>query len=114
MEDNKLKGLLCYLFGWITGIFFYLTSQDPYVRFHAMQSIITFLALTILDIVISFVGSLDGFGLWSMMHLISELVGLVTLGLWILLMVKAYQGERFKLPVIGDFVEKNTNNSINI
>ena len=37
--------------------------------------------------------------------LLFHLIGLVSLILWILLMVKAYQGERFKVPVAGDLAE---------
>ena len=104
MEDNKLKGLLCYLLGWITGIIFYLIDKDSYVRFHAMQSILTFGGLTILDIIVSILGN-AGLGLWLIMGLIRSLIGLVGLVLWIVLMVKAYKGERFKLPIVGDMAE---------
>ncbi len=105
MEDNKLKGLLCYLLGWITGIIFYLIDKDSYVRFHAMQSILTFGGLTVIDIIASVLGSV-GLGLWIIMGLIKDLIGLLSLVLWILLMVKAYKGERFKLPIVGDMAEK--------
>jgi len=104
LEDIKLKGLLCYLLGWVTGIIFFLIDKDPYVRFHAMQSILTFGGLTVIDIIASILGSF-GMGLWVIMHLITSLIGLLSLILWILLMVKAYQGERFKLPIVGDMAE---------
>jgi uncharacterized membrane protein len=102
--DNNLKGLLCYLLGWLTGIIFILIDKDSYVRFHAMQSILTFGGLTVLDIIVSFLGS-AGLGLWLIMGLIRLLIGLVGLVLWIVLMVKAYKGERFKLPIVGDMAE---------
>lgn len=100
LEPN-VAGLLCYLFGWISGLIFFLIEKDDFVRFHAMQSIITFGAITVLSIIfgilflVPFVGAILGAILW---------IG--TIILWILLMVKAYQGERFKLPVIGDLAEK--------
>lgn len=99
LEEN-LAGLLCYLVGWITGLVFFLIDKRPFVRFHAMQSIITFGALTILQWLLVWSGWFVGLA-WFL----SKLVGLVTLALWILLMVKAFQKERFKLPVVGDLAE---------
>ena len=99
MEQN-IAGLLCYLAGWITGlIFFLIEKENKFVRFHAMQSIITFGGLTVLFMVLGFIPILG----WMLIPIIA----LLQLVLWILLMVKAYQGERFKLPVIGDLAEKN-------
>ena len=97
--DPKMAALLSYLFGWVTGLIFYLIEkEDEYVRFHAMQSIITFGALNVLAIV---AGVIPVIGL-----IISILIAPVSLVLWILLMIKAYQGEKYKLPVVGDMAEK--------
>lgn len=85
---------LSYALGWLTGIVFLLIEKDPFVRFHAMQSIITFGILTIL----SFVPVIG----W----ILSPLVMIVGFVLWLVLIFKAYQGEEFKLPVIGDFAKK--------
>src|SRR5712691_5693363 len=104
MAEN-VAGLLCYALGWITGIIFLLIDKRPFVKFHAAQSIVVFGALTILRIgvgmIISF-GGLLGFGLWAA---ISMLIGLVGLVLWILLMIKAYQHDLFKLPVAAGIAE---------
>ena len=98
--DQNVAGLLCYLAGWITGlIFFLIEKENKFVRFHAMQSIITFGGLTMLFMVLGFIPILG----WALF----PILGIVQLVLWILLMVKAYQGEQFKLPVIGDMAEKN-------
>ena len=98
--DQNIAGMLCYLVGWITGLIFFLIEKDnKFVRFHAMQSIITFGGLTMLFMVLGFIPFLG----W----LLFPILGIVQLVLWILLMVKAYQGEQFKLPVIGDLAEKN-------
>ena len=97
--NQNVAALLCYLAGWVSGlIFFLIEKENKFVRFHAMQSIMTFGGLTVLYILLQFIP----FG-WMMI----SLVGLVQLVLWILLMIKAYQGELFKLPVIGDLAEKN-------
>jgi uncharacterized membrane protein len=90
LEEN-VAGLLCYVVGWITGLIFFLIEKDSkFVKFHAMQSIITFGACTIL----------------SFIPIVNWFIGIVALVLWILLMVKAYQGQKFKLPFIGDLAEK--------
>lgn len=85
---------LSYVLGWLTGIVFLLIEKDSFVRFHAMQSVITFGALTILAMV-PFLG-------W----IISPLVMIVGFVLWLVLIFKAYQGEEFKLPVIGELAKK--------
>jgi len=97
--DPKLAGLLCYLLGWITGVIFLVIEKgDDFVRFHAYQSTATFGALFVLGIA---AGWLPVVG--PLLHM---LLGPVTLILWIVLMVKAFQGERFKLPVVGDWAEE--------
>jgi uncharacterized membrane protein len=102
---ENVAGLLCYTLGWITGIIFLLIDKRPFVRFHAAQSIVVFGALTILRIGLGIVlgfGGLIGFGLWAA---ISMLFSLLILVLWILLMVKAYQHELFKLPIAAGIAE---------
>ena len=103
---ENVAGLLCYLAGWITGIIFLLIDKRPWVRFHAAQSIAVFGGLTVIQIALSImsstIGGLLGFGLMSMLGL---LVGLITFILWILLMVKAYQHETFKVPIAVGIAE---------
>lgn len=102
---ENVAGLLCYVLGWITGIIFLLIDKRPFVKFHAAQSIVVFGALTVLRIglwmMIGF-GGFVGFGLWAIMSLLLVLLGVV---LWILLMVKAYQHELFKLPIAAGIAE---------
>ena len=98
--NQNVAGLLCYLAGWITGlIFFLIEKENRFVRFHAMQSIITFGSLTVLFMILGFIPILG----WMVM----PILGILQVILWIVLMVKAYQGELFKLPMIGEIAEKN-------
>ena len=76
-------------------LFLLLEKENKFVRFHAMQSLVVFLALFIISGVISWIPIMG--------VLVSSLISLVGLVLWIILMIKAFQGERFKLPVAGDF-----------
>ncbi len=97
--DENVAGLLSYLVGFITGILFFVLEKDnSFVRFHAMQSIITFGGIFVISLVLGFIPVIG----W----ILALLLPFVALILWILLMVKAYQGERYKLPVIGDIAEK--------
>jgi len=109
MAEN-VAGLLCYVLGWITGIIFYLIDKRPFVRFHAAQSIVVFGGLHIIEIIlgIAFGASLfmTGFAGFSATTAIYGLIGLVSLVLWILLMIKAYGGERFRVPIAADIAEK--------
>jgi uncharacterized membrane protein len=107
LQEN-VAGLLCYLLGWLTGLIFLLIDKRPFVRFHAAQSIVVFGALFIIRLILSFgiMGSgLYGFGLWSM---ISLCVSLITLVAWIVLMVMAYQGKMFEVPVAAGIAKSIT------
>ncbi len=98
MQPN-IAALLSYVLGFITGIIFYLIEKEnKFVRFHAMQAIITFGSLFVLQIVLGFIPVI---GL-----ILLPIVSIASLILWIVLMVKAYQGEKFKLPIVGDIAEK--------
>ncbi len=104
---ENVAGTLCYVLGWITGLIFYLIDKRPYVRFHAAQSIVVFGALHLLSFVLGmvFVATIFAGG-WTLGWTVHMLIDLVALVLWVLLMVKAYQGERFRVPVAADFAEK--------
>ena len=103
---ENIAGLLCYLCGWLTGIIFLLIDKRPWVRFHAAQSIVVFGGLTVirigLGIMSGLIGGLVGYG---MLGLLTMIVGLVTLVLWILLMVKAYKHETFRVPFAADIAD---------
>jgi uncharacterized membrane protein len=81
-----------------------MEKDNKFVRFHAMQSIILFGAITVIDIVLSFIPVIG----W----IFSALIGILAFVLWIVLMMKAYQGQMYKLPVIGDIAEKNSKPSV--
>ena len=100
--DENVAGLLCYVLGWITGLIFFLIDKRPFVRFHAIQSIGLSIALFAVYLVIGV--------LFTMLHFMSmgflalaiyPLLGLVVFALWIFMMYKAYQHEKFMLPIIG-------------
>lgn len=98
LEPN-IAGLLCYVLGWITGIvFLILEKENQFVRFHAIQSIVVFGAITVVNIVLNFIPIIG----W----IIAWLLWVLAIILWIFLMLKAYRGEMYKLPIAGNFAEK--------
>jgi uncharacterized membrane protein len=110
--SENVAGLLCYVLGWLTGIIFYLIDRRPFVRFHAVQSIATFGGLHILRIIL---GAFLGVGWWyggpvgwtglGASAFLLGIISLITFVAWIVCMVRAYQGVRFKLPIVGDIAE---------
>lgn len=97
--DANVAGLLCYVLGWVSGLVFLLTERESkFVRFHAIQSIYVFGILNIAGIILSWIPFIGGFLSW--------IIWLLWVILWILLMVKAYQGKLYKLPWSGNLAEK--------
>lgn len=97
----NVEALLAYLLGFVTGLIFLLIEKkNKFVRFHAMQSIIVFGAIFVAQWIISLLPYLG--------VLLSGLLSLLGVVLWVVLMVKAYQGEMFKLPWAGNVAEKNS------
>jgi len=76
-------------------------SRNRFIRFHSFQCIFLSVALFVIHIVLMFIPIIG----W----LISLFVSLAALVLWIVLLIKAYQGQKFKVPFIGDLAEKQAN-----
>jgi uncharacterized membrane protein len=107
MKEN-VAGLLCYVLGWVTGLIFFFIDKRSFVQFHAKQSIVLFGGLSVLRIILGlFLGvSFMGGGGVSLAVALFDLLYLASVVLWIICMVKAYQGERFRVPVVADFAEQ--------
>ena len=97
--DANIAAALGYIIGILALILFFIEKENRFVRFHALQSTITFGALCIAWIVSL---SIPLFG-WLLAFVVIPPVSVV---LWLLLMFKAYQGEQFKLPIAGDIAEQ--------
>lgn len=119
--DENIAALISYVFGWLSGLVFFLIEKDSkLVRFHAMQSILFCVLVAVLGIalwVVTFLFLLVGAMLPDMMGSLLALLGtfiwllfsIALLIAWILCLVRAYQGQFFKLPVIGNMAEKIVN-----
>ena len=116
--DENVAALLSYILNWVSGLVFFLIEKDSrLVRFHAMQSIlltvlaaVLFIVIWVAYVVLAIIGT-------QLPGIISGLINIVFVLLWlvfwlgiliafILCMVKAYQRQYFKLPIIGNFAEK--------
>jgi uncharacterized membrane protein len=111
MEEN-MACALCYVLGLLTGVLFLVLApynQNRLIRFHAFQSIflnlawiVVFIAISIISIAllpIPFLGAI----LSLLLHMVA---GLGIFILWLMLMYKAYNKERWVLPIIGPLAEK--------
>lgn len=98
--DTNVASALCYLLGIVSAIaFLVLEKEDRDVRFHAYQSLGTFGGLIVVSVAAHFVPLVGG--------LVTLLLSPLSFVLWILLMLKAFQGgEHFRLPVVGDWAEE--------
>jgi uncharacterized membrane protein len=98
--DENVAGALSYALGWITGIGFLLTEPaNKFVRFHALQSVIVFGGLSLAWFIAMSIPLLG----WLIAFVVIPPLSAV---LWLLLMFKAYQGARFKVPFAGNVAEQ--------
>jgi uncharacterized membrane protein len=105
LTDN-VAGMLSYLL--IPAIVFLVLepyNKRRFIRFHSFQCIFLCVALFVLGVAMSILWHIPFLG-WLVLFLLWPLVSLAELILWIILLLKAYQGQMFKLPVIGDMAEK--------
>jgi uncharacterized membrane protein len=105
MTDN-VAGMLAYV-TIIPAIIFLLVApynRNKFVRFHSFQCIFLTVAWIALGIALSIVGAIPVLG-W-MTLLIWPVIGLAGLALWVILLIKANQGQMWKVPFIGDLAEK--------
>jgi uncharacterized membrane protein len=105
LTDN-VAGMLAYVTIIPAIVFLVLEpyNRNRFIRFHSFQNIFFVIAWVVAGVALSFVAAIPVLG-WLTL-LIWPLIGLGGLIVWILLLLKAYQGQMFKLPVIGDMAEK--------
>lgn len=116
--DENVAALLSYVMTWITGlVFFFMEKTSRLVRFHSMQAILLGATAIVLGFVLWFgwiifavVGAMISDVLPALVSLVFGLLLFVFwLGIviaWVMCLIKAYQGQYFKLPVLGNFAEK--------
>jgi len=96
---SNIAATLAYAFGAVSGIVILMIERDDkFVRFHAWQSTLTFLGALLVSLLLS------SFPVLGWLLNIAFTAGLVAL--WVLLMLKAFSGEKFKLPYVGEIAER--------
>ena len=105
---KEVAAALSYVFLFVGGLIFLILEKDPFVRFHAMQSIVASLAFLVLYWILGIISVL--LGMTVLLAWVGPfLKGVLIIGgfvLWLILIYKAYQGEKWQVPYIGKFVEK--------
>ena len=94
---NNVAGALSYVLGPVTGVVFLIIGKGKFVRFHAMQSIVVFIGIFIIQWILTFT------------VILLPIVPLITIGgfvLWLLLIYKAWQGEEWEVPIAGSYARK--------
>lgn len=109
---ERIEGALCYVLWFISGIILLIIEKDnKFVRFHALQSIATFLPLYVIVTEIEKISALtmafqtNIFGMLIYVVISSVLWTLIAI-LWLLLIYKASRGEKYKLPIVGRIAER--------
>jgi uncharacterized membrane protein len=108
--DPRLSSLLCYAAWWMSGlIFLFIEQRHRQVRFHAAQSLILFGGLSALIAALSFLSvamlMISG-GAFQAARVLVYLVWLVAVILWLVLMYRTYNGETWRVPLVGDLAAK--------
>jgi len=95
----NIAGLLCYVGFWITGIIFLvIEKKSQFVKFHAWQSIMTFAVLNVAYLIF--------FRIPVIGWVIAWIISILSFVLWIILIIQAGTGKMWKLPLVGDWAEK--------
>jgi uncharacterized membrane protein len=103
--DPRLSALLSYLFAFVGGIIFFATAKNSYVRFHAMQSILLSATFIVLMIGINIISLIIPF---FVIISFDWILYLIFFAITVVMLIKAYQGSQYKLPILGDLAEKFT------
>ena len=108
--DQQLERLLCYLGWWVTGlVFLFVEREDRDLRFHAAQSLVVFGTISIVFFLWGSATAVVLFWLpqsFQLFQAVGNLLWLATVILWLFLLMKAWRGETWRVPVAGDLALK--------
>jgi uncharacterized membrane protein len=111
LEEN-IAGLLCYAFGWVSGLIFLLIDKRPLIKFHAAQSIAfniaffgVWIVFWVLSMTLTVITAALHFPIGFLSFFLAPVIWVAFIATWIFLMYKAYNREKFKLPIVGNIVE---------
>jgi uncharacterized membrane protein len=108
--DARLSSLLCYLAWWVSGIVFLVIEQrNQVVRFHAAQSIVVFGGVSVVVFLMAMASVLMLFvspGAFQAAYTLSFLLSFAAIALWLLVMLKIFNGESWRVPFAADVAER--------
>ena len=108
--DQQLERLLCYLGWWVTGlVFLFVEREDRDLRFHAAQSLVVFGTISIVFFLWGSATAIVLFWIpqsFQLFQAVGNLLWLATVILWLFLLMKAWRGETWRVPVAGDLALK--------
>jgi uncharacterized membrane protein len=106
--DENLAAALSYVFSFVSGIIvLVLEKENKFVRFHAMQSVLLGVGLAVVNIILNVLGGIPLIGIIPV--LVQSVLGVAALALMVLLFIKAFGHETYKLPILGDVAETQVN-----
>jgi uncharacterized membrane protein len=107
-KTNNVIAALAYVLGVVTGIIFlYLEpyDRDEFVRFHARQSIAFSVAWFALNVIAGVFIAVMPHPLAALINFLQQLMNIGLAIVWVYLMYQAYIGNKFRLPMLADWVE---------
>jgi len=111
-DDSKVLGAIAYFLGFFAILLYLIKKEDKFVKFHSIQSIllnvvwmVVFTVLMIGSMSLTVVTAMMG-GIGGLSMLCLPFVGLGVLVIVLFMMWKAFSGEMYKLPFIGDLADK--------
>lgn len=118
LDGACIAAILSYSLGWFTGLLFFLFGrQHPYVRFHALQSLLFFGAINVVDVAL--LNSIGIFSKFQVFHFLSAFAVLLFLFLncvafigWVVGMIQAARGKYYRLPLVGDLLARHYDSGI--
>ncbi len=115
LNYTSLAAILCYSIGWLTGLLFLLfVRENRFVRFHALQSLIFFGGVNLVDIALIRIGGLHIHYLSVFIVLFFMLLNFVAFVGWLVAIIQASRGQYYRLPFVGNLVAGYINRNVNL
>lgn len=112
-NDSRLLAAIGYLIGVLAVILYFVRTDDKYVRFHALQSFllgvivsVVLMGLIIVSVILGFIPSI-GWAIGIVLMLLWPILLLGILIVYIVMAIWAYQGKKVKIPIIGNIAEQH-------
>jgi uncharacterized membrane protein len=115
LNYTSLAAILCYSIGWLTGLLFLLfVRENRFVRFHALQSLIFFGGINLIDIALLRIGMIHVRPLSAFIVLFFMLLNFVAFVGWVVAIIQASRGQYYRLPFVGNLVAGYINRNVTL